>query len=232
MIPHFQWTPRGFQRKRVAVVCFASGWFARNAVPFRNAIHEQSPNMTVFIYSDESQIGSPRHQVNPYAFKLYAIEAARREGFEIVLWCDSILRLVRPLETIVPEIEKVGVYLAEDGWKTGMYANDKCLDYFGVTRDQAMEISAIWACFMGFDFKNPVTHEFMRRWKKACLDGIFAGSAVNREGTESSDPRCKGHRHDQSCAELISYQMGIPRSLPVLHPEPGYTHRYFIGREW
>ncbi len=232
MIPHFQWTPRGFQRKKVAVVCFASGRFAHNAVPFRNAIYKQSPDITVFIYSDESQIGSPRHQVNPYAFKLYAIEAVRKEGFEIVLWCDSILRLVRPLETIIPEVEQVGVYLAQDGWKVGMFANDKALRYFGVTRDEAMEIPAIWACFMGFDFKNPVTQEFMRRWKKASDDGIFAGCYHNNDRTESEDPRCKGHRHDQTCAELICHQMKIPRSLPVLHHEPDYPHRYFIGREW
>jgi hypothetical protein len=113
-----------------------------------------------------------------------------------------------------------------------MYANDNCLNYFGVTRDQAMEISAVWACFMGFDFKNPVTHEFMRRWKKASQDGAFAGKTFNNTGSESADPRCKGHRHDQSCAELISYQMGIPLSLPVLHPEPNYEHRYFTGRQW
>lgn len=232
MIPHYQWTPTGFRKKKAVVVCFASGRFAHNAVPFRNAIYKQSPNMDVIIYSDESQIGAPRHQVNPYAFKLYAIEAAHKEGYEIVLWCDSILRLTRPIETILPEVERVGVYLAEDGWKIGMFANDKALDYFGLTRDQAMEIPAVWACFMGFDFKNPVTHEFMRRWKKASHDGIFAGCYHNNDKTESQDPRCKGHRHDQTCAELISHQMGIPRSLPVLSPEPNYPHRYFIGREW
>lgn len=232
MIPHFQWTPAGFRQRKVAVVSFASGRFAKNAVPFQIQIRKNSPSIDVFVFSNEEEIGAPPHIYNPYSFKVYAIEAVRNKGYEIVLWCDSILRLVRPLETIIPEVERAGVYLAEDIWKIGMFANDKALDYFGMTRDQAMEIPAIWACFMGFDFKNPVTHEFMRRWKKASLDGIFAGCYHNNDKTESQDPRCKGHRHDQTCAEIISHQMGIPRSLPVLHPEPGYTHRYFIGREW
>jgi hypothetical protein len=232
MIPHFQWTPNGFRRRKVAVVSFASGRFAKNAVPFQNQVRKQSPDIDVFVFSSEEELGAPPHIYNPYSFKVYAIEAVRSKGYEIVMWCDSILRLVRPLETILPEIETVGVYLAEDGWKSGMFANDKSLEYFGYTRDQAMEIPAIWACFMGFDFKNPVTHEFMKRWKKACTDGIFAGRTFNNEGTESADPRCKGHRHDQTCAELISHQMRIPRSLPVLHHEPNYPHRYFIGREW
>ncbi len=232
MIPRFKWTPRGFRPQKTAVVTFASGRFAKNAGPFRNKIKTHSPDIDVFVFSNEAEIGAPSHVQSPYAFKVYAIEAVRDMGYEVVMWCDSIIALVRPLETIIPEIEKVGVYLAEDGWKTGMFANDKCLDYFGVTRDQAMEISAVWACFMGFDFKNPVTYEFMRRWKKASQDGVFVGKASNSTGSESADPRCKGHRHDQSCAELISHQMGIPRSLPVLHPEPNYGHRYFIGREW
>jgi hypothetical protein len=198
----------------------------------RALVNRTSPNVDVFVFNNETEIGSPRHQDNPYAFKVYAIEAVRSKGYEVVIWCDSILNPVRSLDSIIPEIEKVGVYLPEDGWKTGMYANDNCLQYFGVTRNQAMEISAIWACFMAFDFKNPVTHEFIRRWKKACLEGAFAGKTFNNDGSQSADPRCRGHRHDQSCAELISHQMGIPLSRPVLHPEPKYDHRYFTGREW
>ena len=232
MIPRFTWGPTGFRRARYAVVTFASGRYAKNAVPFHNRIKRYSPDIDVIVFSNEAEIGAPPHMYNPYAFKVYAVESVRDRGYEVVMWCESILGLVRPLETLIPEIEATGVYLPEDGWKTGMYANDKCLEYFGVTRDRAMEIPAIWACFMGFDFKNPVTHEFMRRWKRASRDGAFAGRTINHEGSESADPRCRGHRHDQSCAELISYQMGIPRSLPVLHPEPGYTHRYFTGREW
>lgn len=232
MIPRFVWSSNGFRRARYAVVTFASGRYAQFGPRLRELLNRTSPNLDVFVFSHESEFGSPLHRDNPYAFKVYAVEAIRDRGYEVVMWCDSILKPTRSLETIVPEIERVGVYLAEDGWKTGMFANDKCLDYFGVTRDQAMDITAIWACFMGFDFKNPVTHEFLRRWKKACLDGAFAGKAFNTDGSQSADPRCKGHRHDQSCAELISHQMGIPRSLPVLHPEPNYGHRYFTGREW
>ena len=232
MIPRFAWSPTGFRRMRYAVVSFASGPYAPYGQRLKGLLRQVSPGIDVFVFSHESEFGSPLHRDNPYAFKVYAIEAVRDMGYEVVLWCDSILNPTRPLETIIPEVERVGVYLAEDGWKTGMFANDKCLDYFGVTRDQAMEITAIWACFMGFDFKNPTTHEFLRRWKKACLEGAFAGRAFNHDGSESADPRCKGHRHDQSCAELISHQMGIPRSLPVLHPEKDYAHRYFTGREW
>jgi hypothetical protein len=227
--------PNGFRMKAyhdAAVVCFANARYAPYIPRFRAAFRKHSPKVELFIFQDESEIGAPRHSDNPYAFKVYAIDKVRNAGYRIVLWCDSVLQLTRPIEQLLPEIVQNGVYLAQDGWKTGMFANDRALQYFGVTRDQAMEISAIWACFMGFDFANPITHEFFAKWKKACNDGIFRGGWNNEHKTESQDERCKGHRHDQTCAELVAHQMNLPLSRHVVAPQPEYDHRFFTGREW
>ena len=216
----------------VAVVCFASGKYRHYIAQFRERFKTYSPNVALFIFTDESEIGSPLHSENPYAFKVYAIETVRRAGYRFVLWCDSVLKLTRPIEELLPEVVENGVYLARDGWATGQFANDRALEYFGVTRDEAMNISSIWACFMGYDFSNPIAHEFITRWKKACTDGIFRGHWNNNDQTESKDPRCKGHRHDQTCAELVAYQMKLPLGRHVVAPQPEYDHRFFIGREW
>ena len=80
---------------------------------------------------------------------------------------------------------------------------------------------------MAYDFDVPITEEFFRRWKKACEDGIFQGKWKNENNCESKDPRCRGHRHDQSCAELISYQLGIPRSPMRVLPGTPRSERYF-----
>jgi hypothetical protein len=218
--------------RELAVVCFASGKYTPLIPRFRAAFRRHSPKVELFIFQDESEIGAPRHQDNPYAFKVYAIDKVRQAGYRIVLWCDSVLQLTRPIEELLPEIVQTGVYLARDGWLTGQFANDRALAYFGVTRDEAMKISSIWACFMGFDFANPVTHDFFARWKKACDDGIFRGAWHNHYKTESQDERCKGHRHDQSCAELVAHQMNLPLSRHVVAPQPEYDHRFFTGREW
>jgi hypothetical protein len=87
-----------------------------------------------------------------------------------------------------------------------------------------MEIEAIYACIMAFDFNTPIAAEFLARWKKASDDGIFIGHWKNDAKTESQDDRCRGHRHDQTCAELISYQLGIPRSTALLGDK---SNRYF-----
>lgn len=220
------------KKGNVAVVCFASGRYAAYIPQFRSLFAQHSPQTDLFVFTEESQIQAPSHKDSPYAFKVYAVESMRRAGYRFVLWCDSILKLTRPIEDILPEVVQSGVYLAQDGWKTGQFANDRALEYYGVSRDEAMNISSIWACFMGFDFANPVAHEFFARWKKACADGIFRGKWNNQDQSESTDPRCKGHRHDQSCAELIAYQMNLPLSRAVLSHLPEYDHRYFTGREW
>jgi hypothetical protein len=100
-----------------------------------------------------------------------------------------------------------------------------------VSRDQAMEITSIWACFMAFDFAVPAAREFFRRWKQAADSGLFRGLHSNDEKTESQDPRCRGHRHDQTCAELSAYMVGISPADPVLSPDPECPTRYFTGRE-
>lgn len=225
--------PRGLRRKEgsVAVVCFADGLYAPLLHRLRASFRAHSPQIPVFSFSDFSEIGSPTHAENPYAFKVYAIDTVRRMGYRYVLWCDSVLQLQRPIEPLLPEITARGVYLAKDGWACGTWANDRALQAFGVSRDQAMRITSIWACFMGFDFAVPKAQEFFAQWKAACDEGVFQGLHSNDEGTESQDPRCRGHRHDQTCAELVAYRVGISPGPHVLSPDPRYPNRYFSGRE-
>lgn len=234
MIPRIVFGPRGFVTKSrdIAIVTFANGMYTQYIPRFKEHMDTHNPHIPYYIFTDFKEIGSPSHMENPYAFKWYAIEKVRKMGYRFVLWCDSVLKSVRPVEQLLPEITERGVYLPEDGWKCGQFANDRALEYFGVTRDEAMTIPSVWACFMGFDFANPRTHEYFHRLKTACDAGIFRGRWGNTQKTESQDERCKGHRHDQTCAELISYQMGIPRGIHVVTPDPNSTHRFFISREW
>jgi hypothetical protein len=232
-VPWAQWSPvhGRFIRKRsdVAVVCFCNGVYTTQISALTNGFSRHSPEISLFIFTEFKEIDSPTHQENPYAFKYYAIEKVRKMGYRIVIWCDSVLKLQKSIAPLIDEISKVGVYLQEDGWNSGQWANDRCLEYFGITRDEAEKIQSIWACFMGFDFSNPVTHEFMRRYKEALDNGIFRGKHWNTDKTESSDPRCRGHRHDQVCAEIIAHQMKLPLSKQCVTIGTK-TDRYFLGR--
>jgi hypothetical protein len=209
---------------RIAFVSFASGRYTQYEPALRESIARQCPEADVFVFNRPEEIGAPPHSVSPYSFKPYAVDHVRKMGYRYVFWCDSVVRLRKPIDDFLPAVSHVGVYLAADGWRVGQWANDRSLAYFGLTRDQAMEIEAIYACIMAFDFNTPIAAEFLARWKKASDDGIFIGHWKNDAKTESQDDRCRGHRHDQTCAELISYQLGIPRSTALLGDK---SNRYF-----
>jgi hypothetical protein len=210
----------------VAFVTFSSGGYIGREQKLRESVRAHYPNGEVFVFHDFSEIGSPTHKQSPYSFKVYAIDYVRKLGYKVIFWCDSVVRLRKSIEPVLPLIHRVGVYLQDDGWMCGEWANDRALSYFGITRDEAMNIESIYACIMGFDFGNPITHEFFRRWKKASEDGIFCGLWKNDLKTESQDERCRGHRHDQTCAELISYQLGIPRSKSLFDKDDKYFTTY------
>ena len=209
---------------RIAFVSFASGRYLEFETNLRASIQQNCTEADVFVFNRPEEIGAPPHTRSPYSFKPYAVDHVRKMGYRYVFWCDSVVRLRKQIDSLLPAISQVGVYLQADGWRVGEWANDRALEYFGLTRDQSMEIEAIYACIMAFDFKTTVANEFLTRWKKASDDGIFIGNWKNDLKTESRDERCRGHRHDQTCAELISFQLGIPRS-PALLGNKG--ERYF-----
>jgi hypothetical protein len=214
---------------RIAFVTFSNGRYLGQEEKLISSVKKWCPEADVFAFHSFEEIDCPPHSLAPYAFKPCCIEKVRAQGYKTIWWCDSIVRLSKSIDDLLPTLSKVGVYLQSDGWKVGTWANDRALQYFNVTRDQAMEITAIYACIMGFDFRNPVANEFLRRWKKAAWDGIFYGRWDNKEKTESQDERCRGHRHDQTCAELISYDLKIPHNpILLLQDENKHftTHNY------
>jgi len=203
-------------KNRIAVVTFATGRYIGHDEKLRVSVNRFCPQADVFTFRRFDEIQSPQHSHNPYAFKVYAIHTVRSKGYDIIIWMDSINRVSKPLDSFLKDIETVGVYLPDDGWKLGEWANDNSLNYFGVSRDDAMKVACCYACILGFDFRHPITSQFFTMWKKACDDGVFQGMWDNTTRSESQDPRCRGHRHDQTCADLIAYKLGIVKSKPLL----------------
>lgn len=198
----------------VAFVSFANGYYVNNQRKLIYSVKKRGYD--IFAFNDFRQINSPTHADSPYAFKLHAIEVVRSKGYDIVIWCDSPVRLTSPIGSWIPEIEARGVYLQRDGWMVGQWANDKSLEAFGLTRDEALTLPNIYACIMAFDFRSPVALKFLQRMKECSDLGLFIGKWRNFEKTESQDERCLGHRHDQTCAELVANELNIKHGPSVL----------------
>jgi hypothetical protein len=157
-------------------------------------IPEEETNIMPFI--GEESVGSPYHQNNPYAFKLYAIEYARQMGFDKILWVDASVVFVKHSKPIFDWIENKGFFFEEAGHLVGTWCNDRTLEYFGISRDEANQMPMFSAGFTGLDFANPIAVEFFDKWKQSMLDGQFLGEWSN-------------HRHDMTCASIIANKMGL-----------------------
>jgi len=156
----------------------------------------QTDEVHLLTYIGEGAVGSPSHEKNPYAFKIYAIEDAYKMGFTKVLWLDSSIVFVKNSKPIFDWIDEKGFFFEEAGHWTGSWSNDRTLDYFKITREEAMTMPMFSAGFTGLDLNNPITMEFFQRWKQSMLDGQFVGEWSN-------------HRHDMTCASIIANQMGL-----------------------
>lgn len=195
--------------------------------PLVDSIKKYTP-YDILQFKTFEEIGSPPHAVSPYEFKIHAILEAKRRGYTIVIWCDSPFRLIRPVDTLIPKIEKCGVYIQQDGWAVGQWANDKSLAYFNLSRDEVLTIPNASAGIMGFDFSKVVATVFLEKLLGCAREGLFFGKWNNNDKTESEDPRCLGHRHDQTCVELVAYQMGIEKQ-PLIWGGENNKERYFTS---
>lgn len=197
--------------KPIAIVSVATGWYASLTDNLVRSCKTYVPQADVYVYHDFAAIGSPSHAENPYAFKIFAIEKMRSLGYDIVIYFDSPNRVIAPLEPWIADIRRVGAYIQEDkDFRVGTWANDRALAYFGLSRDEAMNMNTTSAGILGFDFRHPAADLFFSNWKAAMQDGIFKGKWKNDDRSQSADPRCRGHRHDQTCAELVCWKLGMP----------------------
>jgi hypothetical protein len=196
--------------------------FANNSGNYYKALDRLKKSVihdTFIGFIDESSISAPPHKENPYAFKVYAFWKAINMGYTKILWLDSSCYVIGSLDEVWQRINKDGFIMQDAGHNIGTWSNDKTLDYFGVSRDDAMTMPMYGnAGFLGLDISHPIAAEFLTRWNNAMKEGYFKGAWDNNRHTESSDSRCKGHRHDMTCGSIIANQIGM-------------HHKYVAGDE-
>lgn len=145
---------------------------------------------------DETTIGSPRHTDNPYAFKIYAIQKMRLLGYDQVFWADASVVFVKHPKPLFDWISDKGFFFEHAGHMVGNWCKDETLEYFGITREEAMSMPMFSAGLTGLDFKNPIAVEFFNQWERSMIDGQFKG------GWDI-------HRHDMTCGSIIANKMGL-----------------------
>lgn len=143
---------------------------------------------------------------------------------QMFLWLDCSITAVRQLDDIWAHIEEHGVYLYQSGGNCSETCNDHCLNSYGITRDQAEKIPECASNVVGVNLTHPKGKKFFELWMHSLSRGSNFGHKWPTEEErleESTDPRFKYHRQDQSSASLAAHLAGVK-----LEPEGHYVCRH------
>lgn len=147
-------------------------------------------------FTSVSQIDCEPHTVIPYKFKPAAIDKAKSLGYDLVIWADSPVHVIKPLDQAFDYLEENKYFFFDNiGHSLGMWTNDKCLEYFGYTREQALNTKMIMACCMGFNFTDQAVSELQDEYFELA-DMLYPGS-------------WKDHRHDQTVMSFLLNRDGF-----------------------
>lgn len=192
-------------------------WFTKGSVRLQSSLEDVGFEGDVMVWTEWLPDGSPSHEENPYAMKIYAFEAALKAGHTTILWLDSSVWAIKHPTFHMEEIRTEGYYLFHTGFNTGQWTNDQCLEYFKMSREEADAIPMCAGGILGLNFETEIAQEFFAQWKAAMLAGAFKGSWTSTE-TEHA------HRHDQSCASIIAHRLGM-----TMHPYQVYDYYWDEG---
>lgn len=201
------------------IINIATGGYKKGADRLRKTLFEKNFCGDILFFDNESDVGSPSHIENPYAFKTHTFQYGLNLGYTKILWLDASVYAIKDINIVWDILDNIGYLMQYAGWTCGQWANDNSLDYFNITRDDAMNMKMYGnAGLLGLNFENETSKEFFNRWHKASIDGIFKGKWNNNEKTESNDERCLGHRHDMSTGSIIANQLGMNENF-IPHDE-------------
>jgi hypothetical protein len=194
------------------VVTFAEGaYYGEWAKQLQKSVEGNGFVGDYHCFSDYNEINSPPHQgpgYMPYAFKPAAI-AKVWEDYDLVLWCDSAIRVLKPWQRILDFFEDHDWMLMLNGETAGHWCADTALEPLGITREESFKIPNLMACVMGFKTANPKCKVFLEQYLAASKSGAFMGDWYNDKQQVSSHPDVRGHRHDQTAGAVIAHKLGM-----------------------
>jgi hypothetical protein len=186
------------------IVTVGTGTFARGVDRLRSLAKDP-----VMAWTKQLPEDWPPHKDSPYAFKGFALEAARAQGAELVMWLDSAIKPIKPLDPIWDLIEQQGHWFASNWWSNNEWCCDAALPLLGATREELAGQMHIVAGAFGLNLKTENGAGFLDDYLRYAKNGAFRGPWSNEAKQASAVPGVLGHRHDQTAASLIVHRRGM-----------------------
>lgn len=160
----------------------------------QNRLHDSLQGKTdaaILLFDSEEAVGASPHEEMNYSFKPMAIIKAYEAGYRQILWLDASMRAIKDLDPIFEIIERDGYFFQDSGWLNSQWMIPEAYEYFGTAQGSMLSSGVL-----GLDLDSEIGYKFFDQWTQAMRDGMFNGSWDD-------------WRHDQSCASLIAYKLGM-----------------------
>lgn len=145
---------------------------------------------------------SPDHGTSPYAFKLYAIKEAMKQGHSRLLWLDAGLYAIRPLDPVFEILDREGVYLMRDENKVSKFCSQETLDYYRMAREDTAHIHLATGALIGLNMDSNVSKFLFAEWLAAYQAGLYQGTVSKHSGQED-------HRGDETILGILAHKFGL-----------------------
>lgn len=201
------------------VVCAIGigGWYPKGIARMIQEFDRASPGFEVMSWVNTLPFGAPAavvengYDYTAYCAKPFALAAAMNAGADIAILLDAAFYPIRSIHPLVDHIAQKGYYLCDNGYKVGEWCSDRAMERMNQTREKLMEMREASSYCVGLNFADGRCHELLHRWCGYAGDRLtFAGphssltEGGRNRGHVSSDPRVRGHRHDQTALSVIA----------------------------
>jgi len=158
---------------------------------------------------------------NIYNSKAAAFEEALKLGYTELLWLDACAIVVNPIQPVFNKIRQHGYYTIKNmNYNCAQTCSDKCLEYYGVSRDQAEKMQDRAGGVIGIDYTNPKGKALLDIFIKGCKEGAADGSRLH--DNQSTDRRFLFHRQCQSVISMSANILGLP---PIEEWEESFAYQ-------
>lgn len=200
------------------IINVSTSVYAKGCERLRNSLLENGFNGDLLFFNEEIQVNAPFHVINPYAFKTYTFQYALSLGYTKILWLDASVYAIKNIDRVWEILDDIGYLMQNAGHFIGNWTNDACLQYFGLNREDAMQMYMYGnAGLLGLNFERQICKDFIEQWHQSAIDGVFKGDWNNKNHSESQDDRCFGHRHDMSAGSIIAHKLGMNENFFSTH---------------
>lgn len=224
-----------------AVICTVAyrGWYRKGLERQIREFEKVSPGLELQAWLNVIPPSAPTlvvdgYDYSGYAAKPWAMHWAQQSGADVVLLIDASVYPIAHIQPLLDYIWEHEYYFAPAGFSVGEWTNDGMLASFGLDRDHALSIPDLASGIVGMRFNaSGLCEKALAFWLMSTSYPDFAAPHSNSMGADkrhhyrnvgfvSYDPRCSGHRQDQSALSLIANQLGMTKMVPWPRFVTGY----------